>query len=253
MWLQKASCNASAASASDTRGVTRDTNPGVACGGSHLTGGCSTPREQPQCCGCGGNHTANYCGCVKWKEANAALVNQAPERGRKIVATGQPAAPKAQRAGPSTEQMDLSEELIQVALGGRVVKATIPPSTSPHPKPSPLPVSEMPEQPIETTTREAARPQKPDPKFTAAPKRASGMSKKKAAATVKTAAATPKKPNLVVPTQRYTSPLEEISDFLEHLPLHACVELTRRLLTSISSLPTGTARPCAVLRTAIFL
>ena len=26
----------------------------VACGVAHLTGGCSTPREQPQCCGCGG-------------------------------------------------------------------------------------------------------------------------------------------------------------------------------------------------------
>jgi len=25
----------------------------VACGGSHLSGGCSNPREQPQCCGCG--------------------------------------------------------------------------------------------------------------------------------------------------------------------------------------------------------
>ena len=25
----------------------------VACGGSHLSVGCSTPREQPQCCGCG--------------------------------------------------------------------------------------------------------------------------------------------------------------------------------------------------------
>ena len=23
------------------------------CGGSHFSGGCSTPREQPQCCGCG--------------------------------------------------------------------------------------------------------------------------------------------------------------------------------------------------------
>jgi len=45
----------------------------VACGSSHLSGGCSTPREQTVCCGCGGNHTANYRGCVKWKEAKAAL------------------------------------------------------------------------------------------------------------------------------------------------------------------------------------
>ena len=92
-----------------------------------------------------------------------------------------------------------------------------------------------------------AWPPKPEPKSTAAP---SGKSKKKAAASVKTAAATPTKPNLVVPTQSYTSPLEEISD-LEHLPLHPCVELTRRLFTSISRLPTGTARPRAVLKTAI--
>ena len=52
----------------------------VACGGSHLSGGCSTPREQPQCCGCGGNHTAKYRGCVKWKEARAAIAKQAPQR-----------------------------------------------------------------------------------------------------------------------------------------------------------------------------
>ena len=38
-----------------------------------------------------------------------ALPKQAPERSRKSVATGQPASPKAQRSGPSAEQMDLSE------------------------------------------------------------------------------------------------------------------------------------------------
>jgi len=64
----------------------------------------------------------------------------------------------------------------------------------------------------------------------------------KAAASAKTAAAKPanlKIPNLVVPTQNPTSQLVDISDLLENLPIHACVELTRRLLTSISSLPTG--------------
>ena len=64
-------------------------------------------------------------------------------------------------------------------------------------------------------------------------------------------AAKPSTPNLVVPNQSSTSPLEEISDPLDHLPLHACVELTRRLLTSISSLSTGAARPRAVLKTVI--
>jgi hypothetical protein len=76
-------------------------------------------------------------------------------------------------------------------------------------------------------------------------------SKKKAAASVKTTAAKPTTPNLVVPNQCSTSPLEEISDILDHLPLHACVGLTRRLLTSISSLPTEAARPWAVLKTVI--
>ena len=53
-------------------------NPGYeprcgTCGGSHLSGGCSTPREQPVCCACGRNHTANYRGCENWKETKAAL------------------------------------------------------------------------------------------------------------------------------------------------------------------------------------
>ena len=51
----------------------------VACGGTHLTGGCSNPREQPQYCGYGGNHTASYRGCIKWKEEKAALAKRAPE------------------------------------------------------------------------------------------------------------------------------------------------------------------------------
>jgi hypothetical protein len=46
----------------------------VACGGSHLSGECPVPRGQPECCNCGGDHTANYRGCVKWKEAREALV-----------------------------------------------------------------------------------------------------------------------------------------------------------------------------------
>jgi hypothetical protein len=71
----------------------------VGCGGSHLYGGCHTPWEQPQCYGCRGNHTANYQGCIKWKEAKAALAKQAPKHSRKSDVTSQPAAPKAQRAG----------------------------------------------------------------------------------------------------------------------------------------------------------
>jgi hypothetical protein len=106
--FRKACCNASAASASDIRKPNCGYAPRcVACGGSHLSGGCSTQREQPQCCGCGGNHTANYCGCTEWKKAKAAIAEQATQPGRKNAATGHPAAPKAERVGPSAEQMDL--------------------------------------------------------------------------------------------------------------------------------------------------
>ena len=45
--------------------------------------------------------------------------------------------------------------------------------------------------------------------------------------------------------------LEGISDLLDNLPLEACVEVTRRLLTSISSLPTGVAHLRADLKTVI--
>ena len=123
-----------------------------------------------------------------------------------------------------------------------------PPTPIPNP-PSQL-VTEASEKPKLTATRKTARAQKPEPKTTAAPKLAAGKSKKKTAASVKTAAAIPTTPHLVVPKRSSTSPLGEISD-LDHLPLHACVELTRRLLTFNSSLLTGAARPRAVLKTLI--
>ena len=96
-----------------------------------------------------------------------------------------------------------------------------------------------------------AGPKKPKTKSAAANKPAAGKTKKKADASVKTAAAKPSTPELVVPTQSSTFPLEDISDLLDRLPIKACVELPLLLLTSISSLPTGAARPPAVLKTVI--
>jgi hypothetical protein len=110
---------------------------------------------------------------------------------------------------------------------------------------------EAPEQPEVTATRKTARPQNAEPKTSAASKPAAGKSKKTAVASVKSTAAKPTTPNPVVPNQSPTYPLEEISDLLDHLPLDACVQPTRRLLTSISSLPTGAARPRAVVKTVI--
>jgi hypothetical protein len=51
----------------------------VAYGEEHLSGECPNPKQQLKCCSCGGNHTSNYRGCLKWKEAKAALVRQASE------------------------------------------------------------------------------------------------------------------------------------------------------------------------------
>ena len=96
----------------------------AACGGSQLSGGCSIPREQPHCCGCGANHTTTYRGCIKWKEAKAALAKRAPERVRKSAATNQSAAPKAQGAGPSAEQTDLGEVWNHVVRGGVLLRPT---------------------------------------------------------------------------------------------------------------------------------
>ena len=102
-----------------------------------------------------------------------------------------------------------------------------------------------------TATTKTARPKKPKPKSTAATKPAAGKSKKKAAASVKTAAAKHTTIDLVVPTHSTTSPLQEIFDLLDRLPLQTCVELTCSLLTSTSSLPTGAGQPRALLKTVI--
>ena len=141
--------------------------------------------------------------------------------------------------------MDLGEGWNHVVQGRRLNANTTPPA-NPHPNPPPQQVTEAPDQPKVTATRETARAQKPQPKSRAAPKRTTGKSK-----SVKIAAAKTSLPNLVVPTQYSTSPLKEIYDLFDHLLLSACLELTRRLLATISSLPAGAARPRAVLKTVI--
>jgi len=164
---------------------------------------------------------------VKWKEAKAALAKQAPERSRNSVP--QVILPLLKLSGPVPLPSRWTWARVESRRPrGRVVKVTTTPPNNPHPKPPPQPVTEALGKSIVTATRKTARPKQPEPKSTAAPtKRASGKSKKKAAASVKTAAATPTTPSLVVPTQNPTSPLEEISDLLDHLPIHSCVELNR--------------------------
>ena len=78
------------------------------------------------------------------------------------------------------------------------------PPTNPHPNPLPHPVTETPKRPIVNATRDMARPKKSGLNSTAAPELTAGKSKKKAAASIKTAAAKTTPPNLVVPTQHST-------------------------------------------------
>jgi hypothetical protein len=166
---------------------------------------------------------------IKWEEINAALAKQAYERPRKNAATCRPTAAKAQRAGPSAEQMGLVLGWNQVVRGGRFKYNTTPP---PNPNPSLQSVTEEPKQPTVTTTRKTARPRKLEPKPTAATKPDAGKPKKKALASLKTAAAKPTTSELLFPTKSSTSLLEEMSDILDRLPLQSRVELSRRL-TSI--------------------
>ena len=136
--------------------------------------------------------------------------------------------------------MDLGEGWSHVVRGGRTVKAIV------H-KPTPQPVTEASTQPPVTATKKGAKLEKAEPKTAAAPKPAGGKTKKAATTSAKPVAAT----KTVANPQPTASPLEGISDLLDNLPLDACVELTRRLLTSISSLPKGAARPRAVLKIVI--
>lgn len=57
--------------------------------------------------------------CIKWKEAKAALANQASEVAGKNTATGHPAAVKAKRAKPYAGQIYLSERCNHVRAACR--------------------------------------------------------------------------------------------------------------------------------------
>ena len=146
-----------------------------------------------------GNHTANYRGCVKWKEARAALAKQAPQRAPKNA----PAAPKTQLAVPSAQQLAVGEGWSHVVRGGFCQGYCC--HSAPNPNPPPQPFTEVPRQPKVPATRKTASPKEPEPKSTAAAQAAARKSKQKVAASVKIATNKPTIPVLVVPT----NPLEE--------------------------------------------
>jgi hypothetical protein len=91
-----------------------------------------------------------------------------------------------------------------------------------------------------------AKPGKAESNTSAAPKKAA-VKPQKAAST----GAKPVKAPLIVANPPTTSPLEDIFDLLDSLSHDECVQLTRRVLASISSIPTGAARHTVVLKTVI--
>jgi len=119
--------NASASSALDTRRETTDMQHNAWHVGSPTSPVVALPRGNSPCSMATGETTRRTTrGSVKWKEAKAAVAKQAPDRVRMNAATGHTAAPKAQRAGSSAEQIEMGEVWNHVAQGGRIVKATTP-------------------------------------------------------------------------------------------------------------------------------
>jgi len=204
----------------------------VGCGGSNLSGWCSNLREQHQCCGWGGNHTANYRGCVKGKDAMAAFSKQAPKCGWKSVVSDQPAAPKPQRSKWACRQNHHHH-------------------SAPNPNPSSQPVTEATDHPIVTAISKTARSAKPQPKPTAAHKPVTGKPQKKAAVSVKNADAKPTTPNLVVPTQNFHHHNRgNLWSPRSPCPPGMC-GADSLTLRAYSSLPTVAASPRAALKTVI--
>jgi hypothetical protein len=175
----------------------------VACGEAHLSGECSISQQQLKSCSCGGNHTANYRGCAKWKEAKAALAKRALAVRNKVGgAPSPPVASKAQRPEPTTEQESMGPGWNHVVRGGRVIKAATPPS----PNPAPSPVTPSPNRIEVATTSKKGTTAKSAPKVKVGPKKAPATKTNKPAKPVQPSHTTPKE--LVAPTHPNHSPIE---------------------------------------------
>jgi hypothetical protein len=101
----------------------------VACGEAHPSGECSTPQQELKCCSCGGNHTANYRGCTKWKEAKAALAKRAPTERSRV--GGAPSPPNAKQAMPSAQQENLGPGWNHVIRGAESLRLQLCPLPNP--------------------------------------------------------------------------------------------------------------------------
>jgi hypothetical protein len=200
----------------------------VACGDTHPFGKCVTPKQQLKCCSCGGNHTANYRGCSKWKETKAAAAKRAQfERGRRNGVSTRMHATKSAPSMPTSEQEAFGSGWNHVVQGGRIVKA--------HATSSPTP-----------TTSDLDRRSERQVVHTEGPCKSADLE----APVVKSYPHRSKHADST-PTPNSQSPLEGIADLLDNLLTKACIELTRRPLITAAALPKGDDRPRAILKTFI--
>jgi hypothetical protein len=126
-----------------------------------------------------------------------------------------------------------------VVRGGRVVKPTTPSQLEPTLKPAAAP-----KQGKASASRKEGKAAQP-----AVEARQQAPMKKKAMTGKPSPLPNKPNPNPIPPPN--PSPIDEISDLLDNLAVHACVELTRRLFTAVPSLPSGAARSRAVLKIVI--
>jgi hypothetical protein len=129
----------------------------VACGEAHPSAECASTKQQLKCCSCGGIHTANFRGCVKWKVAKAALAKRTPV-GKKEGSAPSTVAPKL-----TAEQEILGPDWTHVFREGRVVKAT-PSNPIPTTKPIIAPTPKI------VVLSQKGKAVKPTPKVTVSPK-----------------------------------------------------------------------------------
>jgi hypothetical protein len=201
----------------------------VALGDAHPSGKCVTPMQQLKCCSCGGNDTAKCRGCNLWKDAKAGTTKRArSERGRNGGVSTRLPATKAAPPNLSSEQGRLGYGWNHVVQGGCVVQAQV--NSIPTPTSSEL--CKLNDQHAVGAGRQER---------TAGPE----------ALVVESKAPCSKQADLTPSTPPSQSPLEETADLLEKRPTEASRKLTRRLLSTVSSLPTGKARPRTVLKTVI--
>jgi hypothetical protein len=195
------------------------------CGDANPSGKCVSPTWQLKYCSCGSNQTANYPDFSKWKEAMAAAKRKQGERGQKYGVTMRQPAPKQLhlRRIPNRRIWNLPGSCYPEVSGG-IVKAQAIPTQTPN-------SSDL----IRRTEQQAAR--------------AGGQCNSTRAMCrggMPTTLFQALHSTFSPPQSQ--SPLEGFADLLENLPNETCTELTSRLLSTVSSLPTGESRPRPVLK-----